>query len=116
MHADHVGGGQQVIEGDHDVFGDGTVVMKPTPGHTPGHRVLFLKLAKTGPVVLSGDLYHYPEELKLDRAMINDFNPDLVRASRKSLQEFLKSTGAQLWIQHDLTAFQKLKKAPEFYE
>jgi glyoxylase-like metal-dependent hydrolase (beta-lactamase superfamily II) len=103
-------------ESDYDVFGDGTVVMKPTPGHTPGHRVLFLKLARTGPVVLSGDLYHYPEELKLDRAMINDFNPDLVRASRKSLQEFLKSTGALLWIQHDLAAFQKLKKAPEFYE
>jgi glyoxylase-like metal-dependent hydrolase (beta-lactamase superfamily II) len=103
-------------ETDYDVFGDGSVVMKPTPGHTPGHRVLCLKLAKTGPVVLSGDLYHYPEELKLDRAMINDYNPDLVRASRKSLQDFLKSTGAQLWIQHDLAAFQKLKKAPEFYE
>ena len=41
---------------DHDVFGDGTVVIKFTPGHTPGHQSLFLKLAKTGPIVLSGDL------------------------------------------------------------
>src|SRR5580704_15544801 len=39
---------------DYDVFGDGTVVMKLAPGHTPGHQVLFLKLKKTGPIVLSG--------------------------------------------------------------
>jgi len=48
---------------DHDVFGDGTVVVKSTPGHTPGHQALFLKLAKTEDVLLSGDLYHYPEEI-----------------------------------------------------
>src|SRR5919197_4039562 len=44
---------------DYDVFGDGTVVLMWTPGHTPGHQVLFVKLAKTGPLVISGDLYHY---------------------------------------------------------
>ena len=38
-----------LLEGDRDVFGDGTVVMKSTPGHTPGHQSLFVKLAKTGP-------------------------------------------------------------------
>ena len=47
---------------DYDVFGDGTVVIKFAPGHTPGHQVLYVKLANTGGVVLSGDLYHYPEE------------------------------------------------------
>ena len=47
---------------DFDVFGDGTVVIKSAPGHTPGHQVLFVKLAKRGPVLLVGDLYHYPEE------------------------------------------------------
>ena len=78
--------------------------------------MLFLKLAKTGPVVLSGDLYHYPEELKVDRVMVNDFNPDQTRASRKALQEFLKQSRAQLWIQHDLAGFSKLKKLPEYYE
>src|SRR5262245_21056691 len=50
---------------DKDVFGDGTVVIKFTPGHTPGHQSLYLKLAKTGRVLLSGDLYHYPEEMTL---------------------------------------------------
>jgi glyoxylase-like metal-dependent hydrolase (beta-lactamase superfamily II) len=46
------------IDGDYDVFGDGTVVIKQTPGHTPGHQVLALNLAKTGTVVMTGDLYH----------------------------------------------------------
>jgi glyoxylase-like metal-dependent hydrolase (beta-lactamase superfamily II) len=45
-----------VAANDHDVFGDGTVVIKATPGHSPGHQVLFVKLARTGPIVLSGDL------------------------------------------------------------
>ncbi len=52
---------------DHDVFGDGTVVLKTTPGHTPGHQALFVKLAKTGPLLLAGDLYHYPEERTFKR-------------------------------------------------
>jgi N-acyl homoserine lactone hydrolase len=49
-------------EDEYDVFADGTVVIKSAPGHTPGHQVLFVKLAKTGPVLIAGDLYHYPEE------------------------------------------------------
>lgn len=104
------------LEGDRDVFGDGSVVIKFTPGHTAGHSVLFLKLAKTGPLVLSGDLYHYPEELKVPRVPTGDVNKDQTLASRAALQEFLKKTGAQLWIQHDLAAIQKLRKAPAFYE
>ena len=49
----------QVLAGDHDVFGDGTVQLIAADGHTPGHQVLFVDLAETGPVVLSGDLYHF---------------------------------------------------------
>src|SRR5258706_14386468 len=52
---------------EYDVFGDGSVVIKAAPGHTQGHQVLYVKLAKTGGVVLSGDLYHYPAEMTLDR-------------------------------------------------
>src|SRR3984893_11028319 len=65
---------------DYDVFGDGTVVMKLAPGHTPGHQVLFLKLKKTGPIVLSGDLYHYPEERSQHHVPKTDFNPDQTAA------------------------------------
>jgi N-acyl homoserine lactone hydrolase len=56
-----------LISGDHDVFGDGTVVVLATPGHTEGHCSLLVRLKNTGPVVLSGDLYHYPEERDLKR-------------------------------------------------
>jgi glyoxylase-like metal-dependent hydrolase (beta-lactamase superfamily II) len=99
-----------------DVFGDGTVVIKSTPGHTPGHNVLFLKLKKTGPVVLSGDLYHYPEERTLNRLPVAEFNKEQTAASRAALEIFLKKTGAQLWIEHDIIANARLRKAPGFYE
>lgn len=101
---------------DYDVFGDGSVVIKWTPGHTPGHQVLFVKLAKTGPVLLSGDLLHYPEERSLDRVPTFDVDPAQTRRARTAIEAFLKKTGAQLWIQHDFTANAKLKKAPAFYD
>jgi N-acyl homoserine lactone hydrolase len=101
---------------DFDVFGDGTVVIKAAPGHSPGHQVLYLKLAKTGPVLVSGDLYHYPEERKLMLIPTTEFNRDQTVASRAAIEAFLKQTGAQLWIQHDFTANAKLKKSPQFYE
>jgi glyoxylase-like metal-dependent hydrolase (beta-lactamase superfamily II) len=101
---------------EYDVFGDGSVIIKSTPGHTPGHQSLFLKLAKTGPVVLSGDLYHYPEERTLNRLPVAEFNKEQTAASRADLEIFLKKTGAQLWIQHDILGNAKLKKAPAWYE
>jgi len=101
---------------DHDVFGDGTVVIKFTPGHTPGHQSLFLKFAKTGPVVLSGDLYHFPEERSLGLVPGFDVSAEQTRKSRADLEAFLKKSGAKLWIQHGTADNAKLKKAPEFYE
>ena len=105
-----------IVDKDYDVFGDGKVILVSTPGHTPGHQSLFLKLAKTGPVVLSGDLYHYPEERSLNRLPVAEFNKDQAAASRAALDTFLKKTGAQLWIQHDILGNAKLKKAPAFYD
>jgi glyoxylase-like metal-dependent hydrolase (beta-lactamase superfamily II) len=101
---------------DHDVFGDGTVVIKFTPGHTPGHQSLFLKLAKTGPVLLSGDLYHYPEEITYKRIPSFDTDKEQTARSRAMIEDFVKKNNAQLWIQHDYTAGIKRKIAPEFYE
>jgi len=101
---------------DYDVFGDGTVVLKLTPGHTPGHQVLFVKLAKTGPLVISGDLYHYPEERTLNRVPTFDVDPKQTAASRAALDVFMQKAGAKLWIQHDLVNHGKLNKSPAFYE
>lgn len=106
-----------IIKSDeHDVFGDGTVIIKSAPGHTPGHQVLYVKLAKTGGVVLSGDLYHYPEARALKRVPTFDFDQEQSRATRAAIESFLKKTGAKLWIQHDFRANAKLKKAPGYYE
>jgi glyoxylase-like metal-dependent hydrolase (beta-lactamase superfamily II) len=107
-----------LLDGDHDVFGDGTVVIIATPGHTPGHQSLFVKLPKTGPVVLSGDLYHYPAERTL-----KDFtpfaalgNPEIETASKAKLEALLKEKKAALWIQHDILKYAELKKSPAFYD
>jgi len=107
-----------ILNGDHDVFGDGSVVIISTPGHTPGHQSLYVRLAKSGPLVLSGDLYHYPSERTL-----KDFLPFGGRgndaqeaASKAKVEALLKDKGATFWIQHDILADAKLKKSPAFYD
>jgi len=100
----------------YDVFGDGKVNIMFAPGHTPVHQVLYLKLPETGPVVLSGDLYHYPEEMVLDRVPTFEFDAEKTRTTRKRMKQFLKDTGAQMWIQHDYFGNAKLRKSPEYYE
>jgi N-acyl homoserine lactone hydrolase len=105
-----------IRSGDYDVFGDGSVVIKSAPGHSPDHQVLFLKLGRTGPVLLSGDLYHYPEERRLNRIPTTEFDPVQTAKSRAAIEAFLKQTGAQLWIQHDFTGTAKLKKSPAYYD
>jgi N-acyl homoserine lactone hydrolase len=101
---------------DHDVFGDGTVVIKSTPGHTPGHQSLFLKLANTGNVLLSGDLYHYPEEITYKKVPNFDTDREQTAKSREVIEAFVKQNHAQLWIQHDYIAGTKRKIAPAFYD
>src|SRR5438046_1076843 len=99
-----------------DVFGDGTVVIKSAPGHTPGHTVLFLKLKKFGPLVVAGDLYHYPEEKTMNRFPSSEFNKEQSAKARADIDVFLKKKKAQMWIEHDEATNAKLKKAQENYE
>jgi N-acyl homoserine lactone hydrolase len=101
---------------DHDVFGDGTVIIKSTPGHTPGHQSLFLKLPKTGNVLLSGDLYHYPEEITFKKIPSFDTSKEQTTKSREMMEDFVKQNHAELWIQHDYTSGIKRKMAPAFYD
>jgi N-acyl homoserine lactone hydrolase len=105
-----------IASDEHDVFGDGSVIMKLAAGHTPGHQVLYVKLPKTGAVVLSGDLYHFPEARTLKRVATFDFDQEQTPVSREAIEAFLARTGAQLWIQHDQVGNARLKKAPEYYE
>jgi N-acyl homoserine lactone hydrolase len=101
---------------DLDVFGDGAVVVKSTPGHTHGHQVLFVRLAKMGPVLLAGDLYHYPEEIATGRTPSFEWNADQSRASRAKVAAFLKESGARMWIEHDIATHAALPKSPKFVE
>jgi N-acyl homoserine lactone hydrolase len=101
---------------DHDVFGDASVIIKRAAGHTPGHQVLYVKLANAGGVVLSGDLYHFPEARTLKRVATFDFDQNQTLIAREAIEAFLVKTGAALWIQHDYLANAQLKKAPEYYE
>jgi N-acyl homoserine lactone hydrolase len=105
-----------IIESDHDVFGDGTVVLKSTPGHTPGHQSLFVRLAKTGPLVLSGDLYHFPAERTLNKMPTGEATRGQTAASREALEAFIRETRSTLWIQHDIIAFAKLRLSPAYYD
>ncbi len=105
-----------LLDGDHDVFGDGTVVIKSAPGHTPGHQVLFVDLAETGGVVLSGDLYHFPENRTLKRVPTFNFDEAQTLASMDAVEDFLMESGARLWIEHDVAANALLDKSPGYYE
>ncbi len=103
------------LSGDHDIFGDGSVVIISTPGHSAGHQSLFVDLPKTGAVVLSGDLYHF--KYNRDNYGIPGWN-DKKKTIRSFalIDDILDSTNATLWVHHDKDEFDKLEKSPYFYQ
>jgi N-acyl homoserine lactone hydrolase len=101
---------------DLDLFGDGTVRILSAPGHTPGHQVAFVRLARHGPVLLGGDLYHYPEERTTGRVPTFEFDAEQSRASRAKVERLLQETGAELWIAHDIATHAKLPYAPQYVD
>ena len=104
------------LQGDHDVFGDGSVTILSTPGHTPGHQSLLVKLAKTGALVLSGDAVHFRSNWENRRVPSANTDKDQTLASMERIADVLAKENAQLWINHDKTQRDMLKMAPEFYE
>ncbi|MES2298935.1 MAG: N-acyl homoserine lactonase family protein [Pseudomonadota bacterium] len=106
----------KTLTGDYDVFGDGSVMIKRALGHTPGHQALYLKLAKTGNVLLSGDLAHFTENW--DKRRVPSFNFDEPQSvqTMNEVAAFLKANKAVLWIQHDAEQNAKIKHAPAYHE
>ena len=106
----------QVLNGDHDVFGDGTVRLIAAEGHTPGHQVLLVDLVETGPVMLSGDLYHF--QFSRANRVVPLFNVDAERTlqSMDKIEALVAVTGADFWLQHDASLFDSQRKAPGFYQ
>lgn len=89
------------IAKDKDVFGDGSVTIIATPGHTPGHTSLLIRLPKTGPVLLSGDLYHFDEQV--ENRGVPQFNTDRADtlASMDRFDRMAKALKAKVVIQHE---------------
>jgi glyoxylase-like metal-dependent hydrolase (beta-lactamase superfamily II) len=106
----------QMIEGDYDVFGDGSVRILKAPGHTPGHQVLEVKLKKSGPVVLSGDLYH--SRANREFARVPGFNVSRADtlASINRIEKLVKNAHARFVVQHDPEDFKALPKSPAYLD
>lgn len=106
----------RTIEGDLDVFGDGSVTILSTPGHTPGHQSLLLRLPQTGWVVLSGDLAHFKDNWDNRRVASMNTSAEQTQASLQRVAQILADKPAQLWINHDKPQSLTQRHSPAFYE
>jgi N-acyl homoserine lactone hydrolase len=104
------------LEGDYDVFGDGSVQIIATPSVTPGNQSLLVKLPKTGSVLLSGDVIHF--QYGWDHRIVpgNVWDKDKTLASFKRLADIMTGANAQLWIEHDEAQSDTRRFAPDYYE
>jgi glyoxylase-like metal-dependent hydrolase (beta-lactamase superfamily II) len=104
------------LNGDHDVFGDGSVVILSTPGHTPGHQSLLVRLPRRGAVVLSGDLVHFRENWDNRIVPARNFARNESLESMQRVAVLLEAEHAQLWINHDKAQSAGIPKAPEYVQ
>jgi len=104
------------LDGDEDLFGDASLTILATPGHTPGHQALLVHLQNTGNIVLSGDVVHF--QSNWDNHRIPGFNHDQAQsaASMDKIARILREQHAQLWINHDKPSSDARRHAPEFYD
>jgi N-acyl homoserine lactone hydrolase len=109
-----IAGGSKVepIEGDKDVYGDGSVVILDLPGHTPGHHALLVRLA-SGPVLLTGDLYHFTEQVANEGVPSFNTNRADTLASIDRFKAIAKNLGAKMIIQHEPADIAKLPPFPQ---
>jgi N-acyl homoserine lactone hydrolase len=104
------------LRGDHDVFGDGSVMILSTPGHTPGHQSLFVRLPRRGAVILSGDSVHFQDNWDHRRVPVFNYHRDQSLASMDKVAKLLVSEKAELWINHDKAQSARIPKSPQHVE
>jgi N-acyl homoserine lactone hydrolase len=98
---------------DKDVFGDGSVLVLRTPGHTPGHSSLLVRLPQMGNVILSGDAVHFRENFDSDGVPAFNYDRAQTLASIDRIKQLMKSQKAKLIIQHDARDVGSLPVLPE---
>lgn len=100
---------------EHDVFGDGKVVIKAMPGHTPGSSVLLVNLANSGKLLLTGDLYVHAKGRELNTMhKYNDI--ELTKQSRIQFETMAKEEKAKVLIHHEKSDFERLPKFPKYLD
>ena len=97
---------------DKDVFGDGSVVVLRTPGHTPGHSSLLVRLKGMGPVILMGDLAHFRENYESDGVPMFNFDRAQTVASLERVKKMAANLKATIVIQHDMRDIARLPAFP----
>jgi len=100
------------LDGKRDVFGDGSVVIMPALGHTPGSQVLYVELP-SGPVILAGDLWPFVSNRTNKAIPANNFDIDATRKSRAEVEALAKKTGAKIWVMHDPDQNATMAHAPQ---
>jgi glyoxylase-like metal-dependent hydrolase (beta-lactamase superfamily II) len=104
------------LHGDYDVFGDGSVTILSSPGHTPGHQSLLVKLPKTGPVLLTGDAAHFRGNWDTPRAPVQNYDKEATISSLQKLKAVAAANNAQVWINHDAAQTATLRLSPAYYD
>jgi glyoxylase-like metal-dependent hydrolase (beta-lactamase superfamily II) len=100
------------LTGDKDVFGDGSVIVLRTPGHTPGHSALLVRLKEMGPVLLSGDAAHFHENYESNGVPVFNFDRAQTIASIERMKQIVGNVKATVIIQHDMRDIGKLPAFP----
>ena len=100
------------LTADKDVFGDGSVTVLRTPGHTPGHSALLVRLKDMGPVLLSGDAAHFRENYESNGVPSFNFDRAATVASIERMKQIGANLKATVVIQHDMRDISKLPAFP----
>jgi glyoxylase-like metal-dependent hydrolase (beta-lactamase superfamily II) len=106
----------RLIDGDLDVFGDGSVTLVSTPGHTPGSQSLLVHLRNSGFIILSGDVVHLEENFAKSRVPSLNTDKQASIESMERIRQIIKTYKATMFINHDKKQTDGLKLLPAFYD
>ena len=106
----------RLIDGDLDVFGDGSVTLISTPGHTPGSQSLLVHLKNSGFIILSGDVVHLEENFAKSKVPSLNTDKQASIESMERIRQIIKTYKATMFINHDKKQTDGLKLLPAFYD